>query len=1729
VEVLTPHSLSTQLRSRDGAMADFMSSLNAMLFGPTSGNGSAEATAPASNNPTEPYPDGGAPRHDSEIASPAMTSTVIHDVPMFASTPLASAAAPPVEVLNLDPPAFTPWADSRTSHAFQMPVPDTAWAMPVAPAPPIDAIFPSPFEAPLDTRPGTAPGGFMAGLRGMLFNTRDASVPTSVGFPPDAAAASEVPPPAAAPPEETVVQPFADSSQAPLVMPVLYDVGSSGFCGSDPKNDDSPARAPSVLVGQACSGSAPPMLSGSPSSGAVEGFPPPLVESAPSSASPFPGSAPSLGSAFPVVEGVPMPENTSAMVGGGPIAATATPQRSGSAPRTIDGASPSGPEMASGSGDVIRNFGSAPASGKSRTNGYTNGSAPSSGKPDRPLASQHSSEAARRSDTGSRNESIPVFSPVPSLSGITSGAFGSTPGSGTTKPRFGYVPHSGQIESMFGSAPGSGTTRPLFGGLPNSGQIGSMFGSAPGSGATQRGFGCVPNSEQIGSLHGSAPGSGTAVPRCASTNASEHSSEQIKPMAGKAPDSGTFSPMFGMAFSPGQNGSMLGNAPGSVSVPPLLQSESGDAAAPFSWMSSGESAMFSPDPQRRHMAKQDAQGDDGQSDADLSAVSVGVEEDKLIEEEEDNEDLNPFGEDDTSVSEATCMPSKQTSMPTEDPAASAAPTESSTKKIIHPNLQSPSLSNWATRTKRHTSESSNDRKYSLSTVVACLRADNSSSGASTNKFLDNLRKIREAKQATRVIHTHFPDVMSRKRIMQNLRVLPLVALVAGPFYAVVEPFMLAFNQDVNFVFVHILCYIIDAGVCTISLRQIMKDRCLRRANFPYMANLLFCGPFDMLLWFTEMRMYIPWIRMMRLCYAGPAVSKQLRNLEVDSAGLSYSKARALRLTLLVVLVSHLLACAFYEFSRLAGAVHYKTAPWSPDTLQLSDEAIGSLYLRALYWASCTMTTVGHVDKASTRSTDLEVSQALVVAIFVTIVYLFVVGNANALLLKSHQQVDQYRTKLATVDTFLHKRHVRPALCRLVRQHVKDSRTDDKVDDSFLDELPRALRNEVLRDINMKVLVSAPIFHSCNPTMIALLCSVLRRCVFLKGDVLSEQGTISNEMFFLESGRVVTEKKRNESRSLARTSTDVWSRAAAPCDRRESAEKARNRTGSTNSEKEKRARTGSNTSEQERQEKEKARGRTNSDGSEKARGRSGSNDASPACRRKSIASSIKSFASTTKGRVVGPGSENSGRSSVTSCCDKKGSEAERNTHANEVHLSKSGVVIAAESVLFGLEQPVTVTAAVRSICLSVRREDFNTVLTDFAADTSVLRRNYIDLIREEDEERAQQLEKVIKQWRSSAITELLYAAAQGEVGKVRALLENKDEEVKATDTDYDGRTALHLAAGGGHVNVMRMLIKHKADVNALDRHGNTPLYDAYTQRKPAAGKLLRSLAGKLFYSRTRMANELCSASRDGDVDTVRQLLDYGCDPNALNDDGRTSLHVAAAVGNLTVTGLLLERGASPNARDNAGFTAMYEAVRNNHAGVAFALHKYAGQLGLSGEEAASQLNNAVRAEDMNMLRWLITNGAEPSAPDYDGRTCMHVAASMGNLAMVEFLLQRGVDPNHRDRWGGTPLADAVREGHMHIVKHLLSYGDDDFVLQEVADPNVQDMEGRTVLHAAASRGNRELIELLLSHGAKLDLTDRWGVSPVECAAQSGFKDMLDQVLEKVKQKEEQEDAQDEDSD
>lgn len=69
----------------------------------------------------------------------------------------------------------------------------------------------------------------------------------------------------------------------------------------------------------------------------------------------------------------------------------------------------------------------------------------------------------------------------------------------------------------------------------------------------------------------------------------------------------------------------------------------------------------------------------------------------------------------------------------------------------------------------------------------------------------------------------------------------------------------------------------------------------------------------------------------------------------------------------------------------------------------------------------------------------------------------------------------------------------------------------------------------------------------------------------------------------------------------------------------------------------------------------------------------------------------------------------------------------------------------------------------------------------------------------------------------ATMRLLYAACQGDAGGVEELLR---EGVDVDSIDFDGRTALHIAACEGRGEVVRLLLGWKANINARDRWGST---------------------------------------------------------------------------------------------------------------------------------------------------------------------------------------------------------------------------------------------------------------------------------------------------------------------
>ncbi len=80
----------------------------------------------------------------------------------------------------------------------------------------------------------------------------------------------------------------------------------------------------------------------------------------------------------------------------------------------------------------------------------------------------------------------------------------------------------------------------------------------------------------------------------------------------------------------------------------------------------------------------------------------------------------------------------------------------------------------------------------------------------------------------------------------------------------------------------------------------------------------------------------------------------------------------------------------------------------------------------------------------------------------------------------------------------------------------------------------------------------------------------------------------------------------------------------------------------------------------------------------------------------------------------------------------------------------------------------------------------------------------------------------EQTRRNLLVDLCWAASEGDLNGIRRLL---IQGVDLNSADYDGRTAMHLAASEGRSDVVALLLRHDAHVTPVDRWGNTPVDDA----------------------------------------------------------------------------------------------------------------------------------------------------------------------------------------------------------------------------------------------------------------------------------------------------------------
>ncbi|CAI5990084.1 unnamed protein product [Closterium sp. NIES-64] len=176
--------------------------------------------------------------------------------------------------------------------------------------------------------------------------------------------------------------------------------------------------------------------------------------------------------------------------------------------------------------------------------------------------------------------------------------------------------------------------------------------------------------------------------------------------------------------------------------------------------------------------------------------------------------------------------------------------------------------------------------------------------------------------------------------------------------------------------------------------------------------------------------------------------------------------------------------------------------------------------------------------------------------------------------------------------------------------------------------------------------------------------------------------------------------------------------------------------------------------------------------------------------------------------------------------------------------------------------------------------------------------------------AAEIEALVAAQEADLTVSTIYAAWTGDMAQLQQLLA---AGAKADRADYDGRTPLHLAAAGGHNDLVRLLLLEGAQVNAVDNFGTTPLLEALRAGHDEAAAILASKGGTVGLQEAGPV--LCAAVAAADTDLLQRLLSHGVHPNASDYDQRSPLHIAAIKGHLHVARLLVDHHADVAARDS----------------------------------------------------------------------------------------------------------------------------------------------------------------------------------------------------------------------
>lgn len=337
------------------------------------------------------------------------------------------------------------------------------------------------------------------------------------------------------------------------------------------------------------------------------------------------------------------------------------------------------------------------------------------------------------------------------------------------------------------------------------------------------------------------------------------------------------------------------------------------------------------------------------------------------------------------------------------------------------------------------------------------------------------------------------------------------------------------------------------------------------------------------------------------------------------------------------------------------------------------------------------------------------------------------------------------------------------------------------------------------------------------------------------------------------------------------------------------------------------------------------------------------------------------------------------------------------------------------------------------------------------------------------------------------TLLHWAVRQKAHSLINPLIE-RGVAIDAVDTNQ--QTALFMAVEADDFSLFQMLVQKGASVESIVNDQTLLIYALKNHKSPQIIEHLIQQTRNLNAQNANGETALLLAVERGTPEQVKMLLAKGAKPDIQDKDLRTPLSIAVAKDQIEIVESLLQKGAQVGARSKDGKNLMHVARSVRMAEI---LSQANVPIDEADAEGRTPLSQAVRNDQLELVRFLVSKGANVQWRSKKKETLLHLAVSEAGAGVIRYLLDNTLDPNATDFEGRSPLFSAptvslidllVRSGaQINMVDkkgqsvlasfmrdyEMNPYGDEllliEKLLLEGADPNGKNQYGEFLFHAA----------------------------------------------------------------